>query len=314
MNAMIKEQKALCYSVDWLTVNVYASSLDEFLDWFDTYLPHATDAWMPGKSKFFYDHSLKLNGGNTVTLDYCFKKELTASGQWKEIDVDTIEDRSESGVNRGILLNISGDGLRYLGNKAVEDLMYRINDAYECHWTRIDVALDMYDPDNVVIPLLLDSVNNTLDEAKYATCVVTKSRSMKIYKNRDPLHKCTSLSAEIGRRGGGKFVRIYDKSLEQRSKSYNAERLDEIPDYWYRIELQIMNTNSYRYPDIYMQYLLEGRSLSEVFLAHLQQCFNVRDVKGRYSTHFDAVDNELWQQFLEELSNNTYFVQLDIKE
>lgn len=314
MNAIL-DRVEVCedikFSLDWLTVCVYADNLDDFLDFFDQFLPDqgVADHWFPGRPLRFYDHSLKLNDQNIITLEYSFKKDIDERTGIVTEDRDHIEDRSEVGVNRGILLNISGDGLRYMGNDAVQRLISALDDRYGTHYTRVDLAADFFDPDNPVIPLLLDAVENSMNYAEGVPCIVSKSHSFQLFHNHDKYHKCISRSAYIGRRGG-KFTRVYDKSLEQRKRAYNQDpdAFDSIPDYWYRIELEVRPCSGYEYPDTVIYNLLRGFSLQDCFLQHLKASFRVDVIKKRYNTHFNVSGCSDWDNFLLLLQQKKYFV------
>lgn len=291
----------LKFSVDWLTVCVYATSLNEFLEFMEQFLPvPQNDYWIPGRPQRFYHYALNLNGQKIISLEFNFDPDLD--------DGDTIESRSQSGINRGILLNISGDGLRYLGSENFFKLIGRLSDKWDSHYTRIDLACDFYNPENTVIPLILGAVENTLHERVGCPGIVSRCHDLQLFNNKDKFNHTVSRSATIGKRGG-RFTRIYDKCLEQRLKPYNSKRIDEIPDYWYRIELEVRPTTTYEEPNTIVKYLLDGVSLQECFLNQLNKAFRVDYIKGRYEYNFRSEDDEIWQAFLIDLSQNKYFVE-----
>lgn len=290
----------LKFSVDWLSVCVYATSLNEFLEFMEQFLPSDNDIWLPGRPQRFYNYALNLNGQKIISLEFNFDSDVD--------DGDTIESRSLSGVNRGILLNISGDGLRYLGSETFFKLIGRLSDHWDSHYTRIDLACDFFNPDNEVIPLILGAVDNTLHERVGCPGIVSRCHDLQLFNNKDKFNHTVSRSATIGKRGG-RFTRIYDKCLEQRTKSYNSDRLYQIPDYWYRIELEVRPTTTYEEPNTIVKYLLDGVSLQECFLNQLNKAFRVDFINGRYDSYFRSVDDELWQAFLIDLSQNNYFVE-----
>ena len=290
----------LKFSVDWLTVCVYANSLNEFLDFFNQFLS-PTDLWFPGKPLRFYQNALNLNGQKIISLEWNYCPICD--------DGDTIESRSLSGINRGILVNISGDGLRYLGSEAFFKFIGRVSDKWDCHYTRIDLACDFYDKSNDIIPLIIDACDNSLHERSDCSCIITNSRSLQLFNNKDKYKHTVSRSVTIGKRGG-RFTRIYDKCLEQRQKAYNTDVFDSIPDYWYRIELEVRPQSNCQEPDIIVSYLLDGVSLQECFLNQLRKSFRVSFIKNRYDTGacYSSCDF-LWESFLTDLSQNNYFVE-----
>lgn len=282
--------KDYCFSIDWLTVDIMCEDLSSFLSFFDRFIPGINE-WTECNPKRFYDYALNLNHKNIISLEY-------------SIDPDTNMVDLRAGVNHGILVNISGDGLRLMGNNNVCKFIVECMDNWSCHWTRVDLALDIYNKSNPIIPLLFEAVRNRMNNSLGVPRLVSRSREMKIFNNYDRFNKRISESATIGKRGNN-YVRIYDKSLEQRQQSYNKGLSDNIPDYWYRIEIECRRTSRYEYGDSVINSYLSGTPLNDIFSAQLQRVFRVDDVD--YATHPGEI-NIIWSEFLLDISQNNYFV------
>lgn len=308
------ENSDYVFSVDYLTVNVKCPSLMKFLGFFQQFTHSLPECrWLPINPKRLYRHALGVNGQHIIRLEYSFK----VGSDGLEIP-DEIELESSVGVNSGILVEISGDGLRFLGADFFYNFIFELNNRWDCHFTRIDLAMDIFKSDNKVIPLILDSFDNTVAyKEDNAPCVISRLSNPDPKPRRDPFKRTLSRSAYLGKRSGAKYIRCYDKCLEQRQRFYNQdeENFKKIPDYWYRLEFQIRNSTKVKYVNSVIKEILYNKvSLQSIFVDFLTSSFYIANVKKRYNTYTLHEPNEVWDSFISDLTLNNYFVEFTYLE
>lgn len=216
--------------------------------------------------------------------------------------------------NKHILFSLSGDAIRYLGDESLRTLLYWLR-SVETKCTRIDFALDFFDKDNTIVPVMLLGCENFL-------CPKTKDITIKGRLKRDPVNwKCyvnryptseTTYGYDIGNHGSdhGMF-RLYDKKYETlygRNRRIGKELLQG-RDYWYRAELELHNSKVVPWANEAFTHLINADfNLYAVFGHCIDDffCFAVR----RFESHSEYDSCVLWDDFLFWLNKSIHFVQL----
>ncbi len=159
-------------------------------------------------------------------------------------------EETEKGINPGIFISFSGDGLRKLGYENHNTLFKWLYE-HDFSCTRIDVAMDIFDEKNLLVPCITQAFENIMSFEYGDYTIQTKtnregfivhryadrrrpSNTSKIVKNCE----CRSKYSELGR------FKMYDKWFEivtvPRLAKCKEELLKDIPgDYWYRLEYTI---------------------------------------------------------------------------
>lgn len=151
-------------------------------------------------------------------------------------------------VQYGVLVSVSGDGCRYL-NSLIPDGMRVFMEfltKYNPHCTRIDMACDLLDKDNGLVPLIQKYADCAYDrenaEIDFTCNLQRKSGFCSAYLVYDEDFKCFTKNVQVGTRKSEKgLLRLYNKKVEIKSGRL-ANISDEIfkqygvTDYWYRLE------------------------------------------------------------------------------
>lgn len=288
----------LKFSIDWVNVRVDCSSLSEFLDKLSALgLDYA--AWSEIKPLNFYPHTISYSsaGYSSITLSY----DLLAGSK------DNVPVCYEDSPHYGILVSISGDGCRYL-DSLVEGglrkfLMICADYHYNC--TRFDVAMDVFDRHNPIIPLFTEFAKVAYDPNPGHINIKANMRRKEGYVRWMPVYdedvKDYTSNVYIGDRNSTKgSCCVYNKKVEMRSGRLKAlapdvfQRLG-VTDYWYRVEYRAKNA---KLCNGSFQVALQGSSLDTFYYLADQMFLFVDQVMDLSNiTRCPVVD--VWQQFLD---------------
>lgn len=235
---------------------------------------------------------------------------------------------SDTHNNKGILFELTGDAIRYLGSDVLKHILTYIHSlGTKC--TRIDYALDFFDKDNEIVPLMQEGCKNFMNPIPNEVTVSGKIKrsptNIMIYLNCYPrIDKKKfealnlpipvieeSINYNLGNHGSdhGMF-RLYDKQYETlygRNKS-RASELMKGNGYWYRAELELHNGTDVPWAnDSFHNLVVNDFQLYSV-IGHtfdMWFAFKIRDFKS--SKHSSCV---VWDEFISELIATIHFVQL----
>lgn len=235
----------------------------------------------------------------------------------------------QSKFNPYIYLTISGSGLLYFSLEEQEKLfsyLYRVG--FKC--TRLDVACDILNRNNDIVPYVLASFRHgSRDRKPKDVPFVTSNMSLepklnnktgKIYR---PVTYTTYYTTDgdivenmsFGNHSSdlGMF-RAYDKYFERGLDVCSHDALHELhrklyPDnYCFRFEVELHKKHSQA---LFNLYCSTDMKIYDVFASALISMFTIKVSKGvGYQSQLCDV-SPVWTEFLTELSNNIHFVELD---
>ncbi len=240
----------------------------------------------------FYKRRFGWQGKSTINIAY---------NQQSEDDVFSV--LSDENKARGIFLSVSGDGIRELGEDSFHKLLHYLYDRkFVC--TRIDICCDIYNRDNVVVPLLLKAFKSVPKE-RYDLGIRSRlpKSSKKFYINYDFVRGDGSEFTEnltFGSRGSkAGYFKLYDKYLE----CYSVKRLKPIAeqltahcpdDYWYRMEYTLYQRNA----EELFAYIINGISPGSAFKIAADMLFTPGEAYNFYTCGVHYNDLPEWEEFL----------------
>lgn len=295
--------KKMEYSLDYISGIVYTPFVSRFFKDLAMLDPaklgqNCFKKWQTGFN--FYKERFCLNDQAYFTLAY----NEPLPDEPFPVDYDPSSDyllaSMKDGKNRGIFLSISGDGLRYLGDDTVKCLIQLLA-GYEFNCTRIDLCCDLFDPDNIYVPHLLETLSNVYcqrgfvpGEFSVTTNMSRKPGNLRRFTNFDcyrDLELLKKIGVEIspncyettnftwGRKDSSRCqFRIYDKWLEvktvHRLKNVADEIIADTPaavsNYWYRMEYEMHKAYA---ADIFNSLASESTTVPGAFAFCAEDCF-----------------------------------------
>lgn len=220
--------------------------------------------------------------------------------------------------NKGIMINFSGDVIRFLGHDTLVNLFKLFNNAgVKC--TRLDLALDFFDKDNSVVPLFLEGFSNFIAPS-HKGCLIVKGgfkrspsnlkKYVNVYEDGSETFNYT-LGNHASEHG---MIRLYDKFYETKY-GRNRKIADQILNgrsYWYRCEVELHNSRSVDWACQGFNYLIQSNfNLSATYGQCLSEFISVSildSVATSVLNLFSACSE--WEQFIIELQSSIHFVQL----
>lgn len=306
----------LQYSFDWLNGTLPFYCVRAFFDELEKIHPDLGFDNFDSRCRGIYNYSQSfgLLGDSRFIVafnpDYDYPDNF--SDDYSSFPLQAVD----SGSNPGIFVSISGDGLRYLNSLGsdVVQLLFSFLKKNCFKASRVDIACDVFEKDNPLIPLLIETFYYAINRAGGKPTIVSNMRrtpdNIKIFLNADPFRKDNEWSHSIsfGNHGSswGMF-RLYDKWLEVKTgrlKNY-ADKLLEGNDYWYRIEYELHKEHAAE-----LFNLFDVLSTAQAFCFAAQDMFRVvypKSEKTR-STYSDSAP--VWQEFLEYIASDIDFVEL----
>lgn len=254
------------------------------------------------------------------------RSKLNFSNCWRHIEVPSLSfsfnpafdsiscfEASLTHNNSGILFELTGDAIRYLGSDSLKRIL-RILHKMRCKCTRIDYALDFFDKDNDIVPLLQEACSNFMNPGTRDITISGKIKrtpsNFSCYINAYPGADST-INYTLGNHGSdhGMF-RLYDKQFETlygRNRSRAAE-LMKGDGYWYRAEIELHNGMVLWADDSFHQFVENDFNIYSAIGNAFDMWFAVklRD-KASDTTYSDV---EEWNIFIADLVNTIHFVQL----
>lgn len=230
------DKKNIVPCVDWFRGIVYTSDVKSFVD-----------------GLFMIDRRLSIDA---FVCDG--RAKLNFSNCWRHIEVPSLSfsfnpafdsiscfEASLTHNNSGILFELSGDAIRYLGSDSLTRVLRYLH-KQGCKCTRIDYALDFFDKDNDIVPIMQRGLSNFINPVPKDLSVCGKlkrsSSNFKCYINYYPrINKAKFIQNNLpfpsiditynytlGNHGSdhGMF-RLYDKQYETlygRNRSRASER------------------------------------------------------------------------------------------
>lgn len=254
------------------------------------------------------------------------RSKLNFSNCWRHIEVPSLSfsfnpafdsiscfEASLTHNNSGILFELTGDAIRYLGSDSLTRIL-RILHKMNCKCTRIDYALDFFDRDNDIVPLLQEACSNFMNPGTRDITISGKIKrtpsNFSCYINAYPGADST-INYTLGNHGSdhGMF-RLYDKQFETlygRNRSRAAE-LMKGDGYWYRAEIELHNGMVLWADDSFHQFVENDFNIYSAIGNAFDMWFAVKIRDFASNSIYSDVDE--WNIFIADLVNTIHFVQL----
>lgn len=216
--------------------------------------------------------------------------------------------------NKHILFSLSGDAIRYLGSDTLLGI-FRLLFKIGCKCTRIDFALDFFDPQNKIVPLMQEGLENFIAPQKGVIVASSKMKrdpvNWKCYINRYPDGSRT-VGYDLGNHGSNHgMLRLYDKRYETLYGRHRnrSEAMLKGREYWYRAELELHNGRENLWADdAFTLFCCNNFNLYAIFGRTLSEFVSFCYVKFVSDGSFSVVDE--WDEFIQSLVGVIHFVEL----
>lgn len=316
------------FGVDWINGTLPLSDVNEVfktLENIDSRLKK--DRWvLASTGKYNYETRYMLDGEPAIQFMY---NPLYDSSD----NPLPVADMNNAQQNNGIFFTISGTGIRFLSLlggefSALHKLMfYFYSNGFRS--SRFDVYCDILDKNNDVVPVMQDCFQ------RFQICELNKPSITTGFHRTEKNFKCIGpyiddnglqyYNCQLGHHGSGKgMFRCYNKRMEQISQ--NPKFADQIfkeygvKDYWYRLEYELHSDTASRAFNACCESCFvknEDGSLDNcshlsfrnIFYGAAESLFTL--VTYFYYDKSNMSKNPLlpeWQEFLESVSQNPYFV------
>lgn len=255
------------FSVDWLNVRLDCDNLSLVLLAIMGVFPEIDISyWQPRESGgvCFYNEAVYLSTLGYSSFVISFNRDF---------DGNIINHGEKRGDLYGIQLSISGDGCRYINSLKKNGFALFINalKPFNPHCSRIDIACDIFDKDNLIVPMIQTFADFAYDRenALYdLNCNLKRGPEFcSFHSVFDSSVKNFTRNVTIGGRSCKKgTLQLYNKRVEVESgrlKEISDSILNSVgnPEYWYRLEYRC---KSYAHK-VFMN-LLESQSIFSAFL------------------------------------------------
>lgn len=253
-----------------------------------------------------------------------YNKNLWHSSELND-DVSLIAE--DHPFNPGIFVSISGDGLRWLNavSGTVDKIIkyFRLQ-GFNC--SRLDLACDVFDPNNDLVPTVLKAFKNAVAKRPNRLTLRSnirrtsgKNGSVKLFPYTDDIRYPDDpkqiWNVTFGNHGSsfGMF-RCYDKWFEiasGRLNSYSSEMLKDLPhQYWYRLEYEIHNGKMKKYAASLFNALADGQvNVQTGFGWCAENMFDIVKLKDAHQNISYSLVSDAWSQFI---AYTIHFVQLGL--
>lgn len=208
--------------------------------------------------------------------------------------------------NPYILVNFSGDAIRFLGAESFKKICYKLyHSRFDC--TRLDLALDFFDKNNKFVPMLQDALSHFVNPKRFDITIKSQferhPKNIKCWQNVYEDGTVTS-SYTLGNHGSNHgMFRLYDKKHEilyGRHSDRSTEMLKG-RNYWYRAELELHRSDRKAWAGIAFKSLIESDfNVWNCYGNSIKSFFNVISLVYDNLHHINLSDNtSLWDYFLE---------------
>lgn len=323
----MKWTEKVAFSCDWCNIRVDVENRGLLWDALERSVEgfNRNDLVALSKGQNFYKETLTYApaGYSAITFSFC-----PCEDDLNGMVINYVDPEHPCSV-RGILVSVSGDGCRYLQNLCDDGLkrFLSVCRSFPHRTTRFDVAMDLFDKDNPIVPLFQKFSQMAYEPEKGKDTIAIKGRINRCegYCRRMPvwdfdLHAETD-NVYIGDRtcAVGQ-VCVYNKKVEIRHGRLRKmaksiyEDVGMTDNYWYRIEYRAKSLT--RRPDLSLAepalcaFLDQGEEASFYYLADRLFVF----INLIYD--FDSINKcpivDIWTDFLEWMASyqNAHFVEL----
>lgn len=299
-------QKDYDFSVDWLNVRLDCDNIDMLLCRLVEFLPELD----------IQDFKERPTGGVCFYTKGLHLPDVGYSSFVIAYNVDeynrVINEKGGRGELYGVLLSISGDGCRFVNSLhegAFIDLLKAIS-IFNPHCSRIDMACDIYDKDNCIVPMIqlfsdyaYDRDNAPVDfncnlqrKPNWVTC------NLVFDKNVCDFTRNVTIGGRDCKKG---TLQLYNKrvEIEGRLQEYSDAILNAVgnPDYWWRLEYRCKS-----YADKVFQQLMQSHNIYAAFYeAVIGYGKFVQPTDDNVSRCLDMVEWLSFLLFIEKLADSS---------
>lgn len=321
---MKKWTDSLRFSCDWCNVRVdceyIAVLLKDLADNVSGFDPVQLEQLPTGQNFYSTTLSYAPAGYSAITFSFSPDQQGVIATEWDP----------EIRAPYGILVSISGDGCRFLQN-LTENGLYKflsVCRGYKHFCTRLDMAMDIFDRNNPIVPLFQEFSKMAYDPEPGEGKIATRGR---IFRNDgyvrympvfDRDERCYTDNVYIGDRtcSLGHCV-VYNKKVEVRQgrlKAMADQIFDQVgmtDNYWYRVEYRAKVNNRRKELSLsepaFCALLDMGAESAFYYIA--DNLFTFVDQKYDYSHLSMCSTVVVWAEFLAFLAQyqqNGHFVEL----
>lgn len=302
------------FTCDWLNVRLDCDDINYLIARICVVLPELTVndfEVRPSGGVCFYKkaHYLPKCGYSSVVLAY----NTDDSGY-------ILNESKGMGHLFGVLVSISGDGCRFINSlheNAFLDLIKLFSEEFNPHCSRIDVACDILDKDNPIVPMIqtfaytayrrdeatIDFNCNIPRRPGWVTCNDVFDNSLRGWTK----------NVTIGGRNSTKgTLQLYNKRVEIESgrlSEYKAQMLEQYgnPDYWWRLEYRCKS-----FAQMIFETLVQSGDIVKAFLAAAERFGKFTESlsdSSHISRELTLAEWVVFLAFLKKISSNAYLVQ-----
>lgn len=304
------------FTCDWLNVRLDCDDINYLIARICVVLPELTVndfEVRPSGGVCFYKkaHYLPKCGYSSVVLAY----NTDDSGY-------ILNESKGMGHLFGVLVSISGDGCRFINSlheNAFLDLIKLFSEEFNPHCSRIDVACDILDKDNPIVPMIqtfaytayrrdeatIDFNCNIPRRPGWVTCNDVFDNSLRGWTK----------NVTIGGRNSTKgTLQLYNKRVEIESgrlSEYKAQMLEQYgnPDYWWRLEYRCKS-----FAQMIFETLVQSGDIVKAFLAAAERFGKFTESlsdSSHISRELTLAEWVVFLAFLKKISSNAYLVQFN---
>lgn len=295
------------FNLDWLNGVLELDDAQEFFDFLGS-----INAELGMKNWF-----LAASGKYNYNTRFCFQGKNSIQAMWNCSEAPITRINNEHN-NSGLFLTLSGDGIRQLNEYCALQKLFGFFRTHNFRASRVDVNMDVFDPDNPLVPLIIEAFRFSLlrENGKPTLCTDfrrSKSDNFLVYENYDTFHNRVSHSCQLGNHSSrlGMF-RCYDKWLELKSGRLAGVIGDATlaakgcPDYWYRLEYELHKENA---AACFTAFLNGVCTCESLFAYCADKFFRVVVPLTTASDISHSASDEVWDEFLVYL--NGHLAELD---
>lgn len=312
------------FNVDWVNVRISIDNLYplfmELCSAMDNKLKFDSFAVRPSGGVCFYNQAYYIPecGYSSVVFAYNSPSDISFDDN---VDFQNIYVDNMVGYRKlyGCVVSISGDGCRFLNSLTDNGLLkfLKVLNKYDPKPTRIDVAMDILDKDNLVVPMIQAYADCAYDpNGDYGfSCNLHRVRDrggfIQMHMNYDPTINDYTRNITIGGRQSEKgALQLYNKYVEMstgRLSSVAEQTFSEynVKDYWWRLEYRCKSFA----PAIWDQLMEKG-----VEAAYYQAMMSFGRFYFRDGERTNVCTTVIeWQElidFVYSLADDIHFVQL----
>ena len=326
------------FSVDWLQGIV---ELDSFVDLLSalTQVGFHPEQWvydMDLNTRFYRDTFYYAPAGRDIAIQYNaasyysvesedhyywrdhkndehmigFTTKLKDKARLAQFSCPDFNHTSDSRYNQHFFIKVTGDGMRFLRDRFLYVPFFKVLRALNFRASRIDLAFDIYEKDNGIVPLLNAAFRYVPDVSYYMVSTRMDRCSNIVPWDNVYDDRPKTQSFHFGNHGSNMgMIRLYDKLHEMRygrGKKITSDYVKDI-DYWFRYEIELHN----KYASSVFNLIVDeyNFNLGPAFACSASMFFSVRIANWSDSNEYRYEEVILYSDFLSYIIQNIEFAE-----